>query len=81
MSCSQIASGLISAGLGLILSTPGGSEVEDNDLDEDEQEDLPQGLPEGIGDTLDRRRESAVSVASGIYEEIRDTTETPAGAF
>lgn len=75
----QIASGLISAGLGLILSTPGGSEAEDNDAEDDVDEDadvLPVAdLPCIAGTeraTLDRRRESAVSVASGIYEEISE---------
>lgn len=82
----KIASGLLSAGLGLILSTPGGSEAEDNDVDADEDADddgdvLPADpaaeadLASIVGAeraALDRRRESAVSVASGIYEEISD---------
>lgn len=85
----KIASGLISAGLGLILSTPGGSEVEDNDNDLEADDDIDSppvrlGVDrdlDAVSDVLaslalDRRRESAVSVASGIYEEIRDSAET-----
>ncbi|XP_034243610.1 uncharacterized protein LOC117646637 [Thrips palmi] len=90
----KIASGLISAGLGLILSTPGGSEAEDNDVDDDADDgagvlpaaDLPsvagmagiagaESSRESSRAALDRRRESAVSVASvasGIYEEISE---------
>lgn len=78
--CPQIASGLLSAGLGLILSTPGGSETEDNDAEPDEDAD-EVGVVAGVvaALALDRRRESAVSVASGIYEEIGDALDTPAG--
>ena len=53
--------------------------MEDDDQDEDEH-DGPQdapGLPADTTDALDRRRESAVSVASGIYEEIQDASEIP----
>ncbi|KAK3913168.1 Serine/threonine-protein kinase MRCK gamma [Frankliniella fusca] len=79
----KIANGLISAGLGLMLSTPGGSEVEDNDADNDADEDDvgPAGvaLPAAVAAlALDRRRESAVSVASGIYEEIPETSASTA---
>lgn len=77
----KIANGLISAGLGLMLSTPGGSEVEDNDndVDNDVEEDVGDMtttmLPGVLAAlALDRRRESAVSVASGIYEEILETS-------
>ncbi|XP_047118602.1 uncharacterized protein LOC124799107 [Schistocerca piceifrons] len=72
----SIASSLISAGLGLMFSTPGCSEVDSESLheyqqigsfdsDEDDQDQIRYGTSP--------RRESGISVASGIYEEIDES--------
>jgi hypothetical protein len=71
----QVASSLISAGLGLLFSTPACSEADTESLHEyqqvgslesDEYDDEPGNSP------LSTRRESGISIASGIYEEIAD---------
>ena len=71
----QVASSLISAGLGLLFSTPACSEADTESLheyqqvgslDSDEYDDEPVNSP------LPTRRESGISIASGIYEEIAD---------
>ncbi|XP_049816091.1 uncharacterized protein LOC126263120 isoform X1 [Schistocerca nitens] len=71
-----VASSLISAGLGLMFSTPGCSEVDSESLheyqqigsfdsDEEDQDQIRYGTSP--------RRESGISVASGIYEEIDES--------
>jgi hypothetical protein len=71
----QVASSLISAGLGLLFSTPACSEADTESLHEYQQV-LSQDSDEYDDETGDNsrptRRESGVSVASGIYEEIAD---------
>lgn len=71
----QVASSLISAGLGLLFSTPACSEADTESLheyqqvgslDSDEYDEEPGNSP------LPTRRESGISIASGIYEEIAD---------
>lgn len=71
----QVASSLISAGLGLLFSTPACSEADTESLheyqqvgslDSDEYDDEPLNSP------VPTRRESGISIASGIYEEIAD---------
>jgi hypothetical protein len=71
----QVASSLITAGLGLLFSTPACSEADTESLheyqqvgslDSDEYDEEPANSP------LPTRRESGISIASGIYEEIAD---------
>ncbi|XP_019868524.2 uncharacterized protein LOC109597311 [Aethina tumida] len=61
----KTASSLASIGMALLTKTPGGSETEDSvqDLTKIDEQYLKSSLP---------RRESGVSLASGIYEEIPD---------
>jgi hypothetical protein len=78
----QVASSLISAGLGLLFSTPACSEVDTESLheyqrvgslDSDEcDEELIGSRLEPEDNSLSLRRESGISIASGIYEEIAD---------
>ncbi|XP_008195061.1 uncharacterized LOC100141786 isoform X1 [Tribolium castaneum] len=66
----KTASSLISIGMGVLTKTPGGSETNDDSLqDLTALEDQTKcGLP---------RRESGVSLASGIYEEISEDAVKP----
>jgi hypothetical protein len=78
----QVAGGLISAGLGLLFSTPACSEVDTESLHEYQQVgsmDSDECDDEVLSSRLERgenylplRRESGISIASGIYEEIAD---------
>ncbi|XP_021933250.1 uncharacterized protein LOC110836411 [Zootermopsis nevadensis] len=78
----KVASSLISAGLGLLFSTPACSEADTESLheyqkvgslDSDEcDEELISGRLEPGDNSLPLRRESGISIASGIYEEIAD---------
>lgn len=78
----QVAPSIISAGIGLILSTPGCSEGDNESLHEyqkvgnDESDDEFEGLSfiAPLTKFSPPRRESGVSVASGVYEEIDDLT-------
>ena len=67
----QVASSLISAGLGLLFSTPNCSEADAESLHEYQQVGSLDS-DEYEEDPLPCRRESGVSLASGIYEEIAD---------
>jgi hypothetical protein len=78
----QVASSLISAGLGLLFSTPACSEADTESLHEYQQvgsldsdecdEDPVSSRLESGESSVPMRRESGVSIASGIYEEIAD---------
>lgn len=64
--------------LGLLVATPGGSEIDAesySDLllnNEENPADLLETIPFNKKSVLDLRRESGVSVLSGVYEEIPD---------
>lgn len=86
-SCSfkgKVAPSIISAGIGLILSTPGCSDGDNESLHEyqkvgnDESDDEFGGLHfiAPLTSFAPPRRESGFSVASGVYEEIDDLTIT-----
>ncbi|XP_067003168.2 uncharacterized protein [Anabrus simplex] len=76
----KVASSLISAGLGLLFSTPGCSETDNESLHEyqhigsydsdDEGEEVGALFRTNSTSTHSPRRESGISLASGIYEEI-----------
>ncbi|KAJ9577296.1 hypothetical protein L9F63_006135 [Diploptera punctata] len=70
----KVASSLLSAGLGLLFSTPAGSEVDTESLHEYQQVGSLDS-DDDEDDSLPCRRESGVSIASGIYEEIMDTDQ------
>nr|CAD7440854.1 unnamed protein product [Timema bartmani] len=71
----KVVCGLISAGLGLMFSTPGCSEADSESLHEYHHVGLADSEEEQTENTLSTwRRESGVSLASGIYEEIADPT-------
>ncbi|PNF35429.1 hypothetical protein B7P43_G01755 [Cryptotermes secundus] len=74
----KVASSLISAGLGLLFSTPACSEADTESLHEYQQVgslDSDEYDDESGDNSRPTRRESGVSVASGIYEEIADGDE------
>ncbi|KAK7863007.1 hypothetical protein R5R35_014559 [Gryllus longicercus] len=79
----KVANSLISAGLGLLFSTPGCSEADNESLHEyqhigscESDEDIEQVAAlfrtNSVSNTYSPRRESGISLASGIYEEIMD---------
>ena len=71
----QVASSLISAGLGLLFTTPACSEADTESLHEYQQVgslDSDEGDDEPVRSPLPTRRESGISLASGIYEEIAE---------
>ena len=70
-----MASSLISAGLGLLFSTPACSEADTESLHEYQQVGSLDS-DDCDDDSLPCRRESGVSIASGIYEEIVDSAPT-----
>lgn len=72
---SKVASSLISAGLGLLFSTPACSEADTESLHEYQQVGSLDS-DDCDDDTPPCRRESGVSLASGIYEEIVDSKPT-----
>lgn len=64
---SKMAASLVSIGMALLTKTPGGSETGDSMLDI---------TLSGDGESPLMRRESGISIASGIYEEISETPPT-----
>lgn len=79
----KLANGVISAGLGLLFSTPGCSEADTESLHEyqhigscESEEDIEQVAAlfrtNSVTNNYSPRRESGISLASGIYEEIAD---------
>ncbi|PSN36925.1 hypothetical protein C0J52_13899 [Blattella germanica] len=80
----KVASSLLSAGLGLLFSTPACSEADTESLheyqkvgslDSDDYDDEPSCsyLEPPSNSSVPFRRESGISIASGIYEEIADS--------
>ncbi|XP_069700355.1 uncharacterized protein [Periplaneta americana] len=72
----KVANSLISAGLGLLFSTPACSEADTESLHEYQQVgsvDSDDCDDDTTDNSFSLRRESCVSVASGIYEEISDS--------